>query len=302
MVPQAIRSWVEMTIGSRITKYELEQRGEVEIGMPFFEADREEWQMFQLVEGGATPVEGVNFYRSGNEGDGVPVLGKKIQGSAVIPSGHVLVRTSRYLKMATLYTSADAMKMLTPASSDQEQLNDMELLALFQARSLKSAYRHKFSPEVYERLVALGLLNSSKAITNKGRNALESPDLIDRLGSKHSSSKLDHLIKRNSWMNEAISPERRAEAVAFSKMLKKHLAQKYKFPNLRVRLTTNVMDDPYIMVAGKGDVRNVPDQLKRDCILLVYGPEEVERGSIGNISTAYITMKWSQWQQLIDQQ
>lgn len=196
MVPNGIRAWVESTLGKRVTKYELEQRGEVEISMPFFEADREEWQMFKLINGEAVPMEDVNFYRSGNEGDGVPLTGIKIQGPAVIPSGHVLVRTSRYLNTATLYTSSDAMKMLTPATSDQDELSDMELLALYQARSLKSAYRHKFKPEIYEKLMSLGLINTSKAITNKGRNALESPELIDRLGGKYTSYKLDPLIRR----------------------------------------------------------------------------------------------------------
>jgi hypothetical protein len=199
MVPNGIRAWVESTLGKRVTKYELEQRGEVEISMPFFEADREEWQMFQLVNGDAFPMKDVNFYRAGNEGDGVPLTGLKIQGPAVIPSGHILVRTSRYLNLATLYTSSDAMKMLTASQSDQEELSDMELLALYQARSLKSAYRHKFKPEIYERLITLGLLNTNKSITNKGRNLLELPELVDRLGGRHTSSKLDHLIKTYSW-------------------------------------------------------------------------------------------------------
>lgn len=299
MVPAAIRAWVDSTIGIRVRKYDLEQRGEVEISMPFFEADREEWKMFKLVDGGAVPMEDVSFYRSGNEGDGVPVMGKKIQGNAVIPSGHVLVRTSRYLRSATLYTSSDAMKMLAPPPSEQDQLSDMELLALYQAKGLKSAYRHKFNPEVYQKLMSLGLMASNKSITSKGRNALESPELIDRLGGKYSSSKLDHLIRNNSWMSEAIDPDQRAEAVAFAKELKRNIAAKYGFKNLRVQLSKGVNEDPFIMVSTKGEVRELPEQLKRDCITMVYGPEEADRPSIGNISSYQIALKWSQWKDFL---
>lgn len=299
MVPQGIRAWVDRTIGQRVSKYELEQRGELEIGMPVYEADREEYQMFRLTDGGdAVPVEGVSFYRAGNEGDGVPVLGPRIGGKAVIPSGHVLVMTSRMFKMATLYTAGDAMKMMMPAPSDQEQLSDMELLALYQAKGLKSAYRHKFKPEIYDRLISLGLMASNKSVTNKGRNFLETPQAIERLGGKFSSSKLDHLIK-GGWLREGITPEARAEAVAFAKEMKRYIASKYGVDKLSVQIGKSVNPDPYIMVAGKGDVRTLPDQLRRDCLTLVYGPENADKHSMGNISQTYITMHWSQWKKLI---
>lgn len=180
-IPAGIRNWVNAVIGSKVKNYRLEQQGEVEIGIPTFEADREEYQMFKLTNGDATPVEGVSFHRSGNEGDGVPVTGLKIGGRAVVPSGHVLVRTSRYLKMATLYTSSDAQQFLPQPTTSDNALNDQELAALHAAKSLKSAYRKKFPPEVYARLMALGYMASNKSVTVNGRNALEAPELKNRI-------------------------------------------------------------------------------------------------------------------------
>jgi len=199
MVPQGIRAWVNATLGRNIRKYKLVQTGEVEIGMPVFEADREIYQMFRLENGNAVPMDGVSFYRSGNEGDGVPVTGHKIGGKTTIPSGHVLVKTSRYIGDATLFTADDAQKLLPPAPAEGEELSDLELLALYQAKSLISSYRHKFKPEVYARLIQLGLMAANKSITTKGKNALEYPQNKERLGSQ--GDKLMPLIEpwRKMW-------------------------------------------------------------------------------------------------------
>lgn len=294
MVPSGIRNWANAQLKGRVTKYELEQRGEVGIGIPFFEGDLEYYQMFRLVDGDAIPMEDVSFYRSGLEGDGGQITGKKVEGDAVIPSGHVLAKASSYLRIVTLYTSSDAMKMLVPSPSDQEELSDMELLALFQARHLVSSYRHKFSPEVYQKLMNIGFMNKNKSITNKGRNALESPEFIERLGDRYSSYKLDKLIR------EGISPERRKEAVAFSKELKKHLARTYSFPSMKAQLSKSVMEDPYIMVSAR-ESGGIPPDLKRDCLILVYGLENADKLSMGNITSNYIAMHWSQWEKLMKQ-
>lgn len=140
---------------------------------------------------------------------------------------------------------------------------------------------------------------SNKSVTNKGRNLLELPEFTDRLGSKYDSRKLDHLINKHSWLREGITPEKRAEAVEFAKNLKRFIAEKYGMKKLSVQLGKSVMEDPYIMVTRRGDDRIMPAQLRRDCIMLVYGPAEADRPSIGNIAEMYITMHWSQWKRLM---
>ncbi len=307
MVPAGIRAWVNATLGRNIRKYKLVQTGEVEIGMPVFEADREIYQMFRLENGNAVPMEGVNFYRAGNEGDGVPVTGHKIAGKATVPSGHVLVKTSRYIGDATLFTADDAQKLLPPAPAEGEELTDLELLALYQAKSLIASYRHKFKPEVYARLQQLGLMAANKSITTKGRNALEYPQNSERLGTQ--GNKLMPLIEpwRKNWagggagdVSEGISPERRAEAVAFAKLLKKTLMTKYGIPKIRVEIGKSVSENPYITVSSHAYPEPLPEQLRRDCLLMVYGPEAAEKMTgMGNIREHYIALNWSVWQKLM---
>lgn len=294
MVPRGIRSWVEQTLGVRIKKYTLEQYGEVTISMPVFEADRETYQMFRLENGDAVPMHGVNFYRAGNEGDGVPVTGHKIEGPVQIPSGHVLVRTSRYLKSATLYTANDAQKLLPPPPTEETRLSDFELLALFQARSLISSYRHKFKPEVYDRLISLGLMAKNKSITINGKNTLEEPSNKERLGTQGMA--LDHLINDRSWLREAIEPEQRKQVVEFAKGLKRTIIDRYKI-NVRVQVSKSVNPDPYIQVSSGDYDSPLPAQLIKDCLLLKYGPEAAERGgTMGNVTNHYIALSWSEWQ------
>lgn len=300
MVPKGIRDWAASVLGRKVRKYNLVQKGEHHIGMPVFEADRETYQMFKLENGDAVPMHGVSFYRSGNEGDGVPVLGHRIEGAVQIPSGHVLVRTSSYIGDVTLFTATDAQKLLPPPPSEGEQLSDMELLCLWQARSTASAYRYKrYKPEVFAKLISLGLMAANKAITVKGRNTLEYPEYKERLGSQ--GDKLLHLIEpwRAAWKNnitEAIGPEERKQVVDFAKALKRSIIAKYGV-NVKVSVAKSVNPDPYIQVSSADYDSPLPAQLVKDCLLLKYGPEAAERGgTMGNITNHYIALNWSEWQ------
>lgn len=194
-VPAGIRSWVTSTLRKDIQKYSIEQKGSVDIHMPWHEGDREYYQMFQLNDGGdAQPVDGVQFQRSGLEGDGSPATGFKIGGKVQIPSGYVLVCAGIYPMRATIYTADDATKMLPP-SDNKFELSDDEAVALYQSKYVTSPYRIKFPDPVYQGLISKGLMKANKAITIDGTNFIQT--LGDRLKEIDASKKYGYRFNFN---------------------------------------------------------------------------------------------------------
>jgi hypothetical protein len=179
-VPSDILSWARDRVGSNFSKnITIRQEGQVEIGMPWHEADREYWQFFQLVDGKTARMAGDGVGRSGLEGDGV-VTGNEVDGRVRIPSGYVLACAGTYPVRLTLYASDDALKPISDVGV-LDQFSITELLILVQAKRLKSPYRTKYPDVEYEKLIANGYLASNRSITVKGRNIVEMPELNDKL-------------------------------------------------------------------------------------------------------------------------
>lgn len=177
-VPVQIINWAKALVGkgfeNKITVEKAE--GKVTIGMPWHDADRETHQFFKLTDNGAEEA-GRPVARSGwsevNMGDKY--------GTVEIPSGFVLATVGTYPKRLEIITNADAMNMISNHDETLNKLSDDDMVALNNATSLKPAYRQKFADNVYQELMALGLLNSQKAVTIDGRNLIRSPEAIERL-------------------------------------------------------------------------------------------------------------------------
>lgn len=177
-IPSQILDWAKSIIGSGFqNKITVEKsNGEVEIGMPWHDADRETHQFFKLIDNGAAEM-GKSVSRSGwgevNTGD--------VYGKVPIPSGYVLATVGTYPKRLEIITSPDAMNMISNNDYAINKLSDEALIALLQARKFKPAYRQKFGDSVYQELIASGSMNSQKAITIQGRNLINSPEAEERL-------------------------------------------------------------------------------------------------------------------------
>jgi len=179
-VPADILSWARGKIGSNFTKnIVIRQEPRVEVSMPWHEADRMYWQFFKLIDPKTVQMVGDEVGRSGWEGDG-NVTGKEVNGYLNVPSGYVLAAAGTYPVRLELYTSGDAMKPISePGALDNLSID--QLIALIQAKALKSPYRTKYPDNVYQGLIDQGYMASNRSVTVKGRNLANSPELMDKL-------------------------------------------------------------------------------------------------------------------------
>jgi hypothetical protein len=177
-IPPQIISWAKSIVGSGFqNKITIEKAtGKVSIGMPWHDADRETHQFFKLTENGAAEA-GEPVSRSGWS----EVNMNDKYGAVEIPSGFVLATVGTYPKRLEIVTNADAMSMISSHDETLNKLSDDAMVALNNAVSLKSFARQKFNDNVYQELIALGLLTTQKAITIDGRNMIRSPEAIQRL-------------------------------------------------------------------------------------------------------------------------
>lgn len=177
-IPTPIIDWAKSIIGSGFqNKITVEKSdGKIKIGMPWHDADRETHQFFKLTDGGAVDA-GKTVSRSGwsevNMGD--------VYGEVPIPSGYVLATVGTYPKRLEIVTSPDAMNMISNNDDALNKLSDEALIALYQAKRFKPAYRQKFGDSVYQELITSGLMNSQKAITILGKNLVNSPEVEQRI-------------------------------------------------------------------------------------------------------------------------
>jgi len=191
-IPKEIRSWIKETLGKDLREYSLVQGKEVVADMPWHEADREYYKMFQLLSNGKAKETDFEFSRSGLEGDGA-ITGKEIAGKTKVPKGFVIVVVGIYPKRATIYTADDAQLFLPKKELD---LSDEEILILYWARSLISSARPVFKDQKnYDSLIVKGLLSKNKAISIEGKNALEDAKIKEKLKSLRSTDKFDNDIK-----------------------------------------------------------------------------------------------------------
>lgn len=177
-IPPQIIAWATSILGkgfeNRITIQK--SNGVVDVGMPWHDADRETHQFFKLTDGGAAGM-GKAVSRSGwseaNMGD--------VYGKVPIPSGYILATAGTYPKRLEIVTNTDALTPISDYSDIINKLSDDALVALYNAKAFKSPYRQKFDTGVYQELMALGLMNSQKAITTDGRNFINSGDAKNRI-------------------------------------------------------------------------------------------------------------------------
>lgn len=165
-IPLEIQNWVDNKIG-RVIKYEIRQAQKIDITIPWHEADKVYYALFELEKNGNAKKTTMEFSRSGMES----FSDKPIQGSGNIPSGYVMVEAHTHPKMAVIYTSDDAQQFV-PLKSDN--LSDEEILILYFAKALKPFARPIFKDNgLYENLVKKGYLLKNNSITVNGRNIVE---------------------------------------------------------------------------------------------------------------------------------
>jgi len=170
-VPSQILSWARSYLGKGFeNKITIERAdGKVQIGMPWHDADKETHQFFKLTPDGAQmagdPVSKTGWSEMSMYDDPY--------GAIEIPSGFILATTGTYPKRLKLTVSDDAMNLM-PDTQAADEISDEALVALHQAHVFKSSYRQKFGDQVYQELVAKGLMKPNKAITIDGRNLITS--------------------------------------------------------------------------------------------------------------------------------
>jgi len=180
-IPHGIRQWVKSFFGSDVPKYKIHQgESEVEIRMPWHDADRETYQFFKLENNNATPV-GNGLSRSGMESDSPQGNedGQSKNGKVTVPEGFVLLCVGTYPKRAEIYTGQNVQSFL-PTNTVGNDLSPTELIILGAAKGLKSFARPKFSDEHYNNLISKGFLKSNRAITVNGLNLLQDPEIREK--------------------------------------------------------------------------------------------------------------------------
>ena len=179
-IPSDIITWARGKVGSNFSKnIVINQQSNVEVSMPWHEADREYWQFFKLIDPKTAKMVGNEIGRSGLEGDGV-VTGHEVSGKVTVPSGFVLACAGTYPVRLTLYTADDALKSLNDAGI-LDQFSIEELIILLQAKGLKSPYRTKYPDNLYMKLIEGGYLASNRSITLKGRNVAAMPETKEKI-------------------------------------------------------------------------------------------------------------------------
>lgn len=181
-IPEGIKSWVKSNFGTSVSKYTIRQGElEVQINMPWHDADHETYQFFKLENGNAVPV-GNEITRSGMESDSPQGYreGQKNDGKVTVPEGFVLVCYGTYPKRVDIYTGQNVQGFL-PDKEKVEDLGPTELLILYVAKKLKSFARPKFKDEYYDILIGKGLMKSNRSITIDGSNLLEDPDIKEKI-------------------------------------------------------------------------------------------------------------------------
>lgn len=188
-VPKQIIDWAKTIVGKGFeNKIQLEKNKTKTIGLPWHDADKETHQFFKLING-AVPT-GNPVSKSGwSEVN----MYDDPYGTVDIPSGFVLATVGTYPKRLTLTVSSDAIDVIQDTSVLNELTNE-EIVALHQAKALKSRYRQKFNQEVYNSLIEKELLKPNKAITIDGRNLISSEQAKDKL---REIKRIDQ--EQNSW-------------------------------------------------------------------------------------------------------
>ena len=174
-LPPQIIDWAKSIVGSGFqNKITIEKTGgEIEINMPWHDADRETHQFFKLSDNGAESM--------GKEVWSETSMLDEPYGKVKIPSGYILATVGTYPKRLRVVVANDAMDMISNNNETLDKLSDEAMVALNNAQMLKSPYRQKFNDNVYQELISLGLLNPRKAITIEGRNLIKSADAIEKL-------------------------------------------------------------------------------------------------------------------------
>jgi len=177
-LPQQILAWAKSYLGNGFERNITIEKtnGKVEITMPWHDADKETHQFFKLTPNGAEMVGNPVSKTGWSETS----MMDKPYGTVEIPSGYVLATVGTYPKRLRLTVSDDAMNLI-PDNKELDNISDEALIALLQAKNLKSFARQKFSNEVYQELISLGLMNTQRAITVDGKNLITSPKAKEKL-------------------------------------------------------------------------------------------------------------------------
>ena len=188
-IPDTIKSWASSVVGKRVQKFQLYQAQEVDVDIPWHEADTEYYQLFKITPTGVQEAT-LSFQRSGNEG---PWTGAVMEGKSKIPSGYIMAIAGTYPPRVSIYTADDAQKFLPQTKID---LTDDEAAILYWAKSLKSFARPILKEQLpYQTLIQKGLLDNRKAITIDGRNIINQPEIKQQL-----KNVADKYLKRELYL------------------------------------------------------------------------------------------------------
>lgn len=182
-IPFQIVNWAKQKIGN-VRLWKVRQKGSVSVSGAWHEYTTNYYGVFHLSNGDYIKTK--EFAINGKEN----VSGSQ---SIEIPSGYLVVILDTKTSSADIYTAPDALKLISD-NSLADELTDEQLMALYEAKSLKSFARFKFKESVYEALIVKGLLAKNKSITVEGRNLITSiprskmQEVVDRLNLIYSKA------------------------------------------------------------------------------------------------------------------
>lgn len=182
-VPYEIQQWVSDMNGGRYNKdYKIEETDTLTISTPGFESDSITYQGFKIFDNNrAQIIPDAEIVRHGWESDSPQGYqdGIRKSGKVNIPPNGVIVAYSSRFRNAIIYISDTGLIKSLSSNNNidyESEFSLAETIALIAAKKLKSQYRPKFKPEVYQRLMDKGLMKPNKAISTEGKNLVEDPE------------------------------------------------------------------------------------------------------------------------------
>lgn len=186
-IPADLVQWANSKIGN-VRRWKVRQKGEVYVSGAWHENSASIYGVFHLMNDHYIKIKEVFI---GGKEPFTP--NEKIE----IPSGFLVVLLDRMTRVADIYTSSDALKMIQDTSA-LDTLSDEETMALYEASRLKSPFRFKFPDEIYNSLLTKGLMAKNRSITIEGRNLINSvprakiSEICDRLNEKYKNGRVYH--------------------------------------------------------------------------------------------------------------
>lgn len=111
VIPKSVKEFVKSIIGKNIRNYSIDKSGKFKVDIPWHDADREYWQLFQLKSKDAQ-ITDFEIKRSGWSESQENITGKYIEGETEVPQGFIMVCVGIYPPRCTIYCHQSSQFLL----------------------------------------------------------------------------------------------------------------------------------------------------------------------------------------------